>query len=237
MFKDSTVRRLFRLGRPAEHYPRAKSVLVVGLGRFGAAAANTLTDLGVEVLGIDLDPILIHHWADRLAHVRIADGTCAATLNELGAAECDAAVVAIGRNLEANILSTKVLVEIGVANIWAKASSARHASILQKIGAHKVIQPEQEVGERIGHVIRSEGAREFDNATEFVLADLSVPASLAGLTLQDAEIRRWFGVTVICVSSSTGEYIFARSDVRLCLGDSVLIAGTVDHVERFAMLR
>lgn len=111
-------------------------VLVIGLGRFGTALAETLSDLEHEVFGIDLDPKLVQRSVDRLTHLIEADATNLETMRRLGASDCKHAVVAIGADIEASILATDVLVDLGVPDIWAKAISAAHGKILQRVGAH-----------------------------------------------------------------------------------------------------
>jgi trk system potassium uptake protein len=116
-------------------------VLVIGLGRFGTALAETLSVHGHEVLGVDLDPELVQRAVDRLTHVVQADATNLAAMRQLGASDFQHAVVAIGDQIEASILSTAVLVDLGVPDIWAKAITAAHGKILQRVGAHHVVLP------------------------------------------------------------------------------------------------
>ena len=105
-------------------------VLVVGLGRFGTALAETLMDLGHQVLGVDADPGNVQRTADLLTHVVDADGTDEEVMRQLGAGEFGRAVVGIGTDLEASILTTSVLVDLGVPDIWAKAVTVPHGRIL-----------------------------------------------------------------------------------------------------------
>jgi len=127
------------------------AVLVVGLGRFGSALAETLIELDLEVLGIDADPEVVASWAGRLTHVVGVDPTNEDALRQLGCADFHRAVVGIGTHLEASILSASVLVDIGIDEIWAKADSAAHGRILRRVGAHHVVFPEHDVGVRVAH--------------------------------------------------------------------------------------
>ena len=123
-------------------------VLVIGLGRFGSAVAHELERLGFEVLGIDADAKLVQAHADVLTHVVQADTSDnVEVLLQLGAAEFDSAVVGIGSDVEASILTTAALVDVGIPNIWAKAVTASHGRILSRIGAHHVVYPEHEMGQ------------------------------------------------------------------------------------------
>ncbi|MEZ5228165.1 MAG: TrkA family potassium uptake protein [Acidimicrobiales bacterium] len=131
----------------------ASSVLVIGLGRFGSSLAETLVELGTEVMAIDLDATLVQEWSTRLTHVREADATNPKVLRQLGATEFDVAVVAIGTGIEASILTTAALADVGVKNIWAKAIRDDHGSILERVGANHVIYPEKQMGIRVAHAV------------------------------------------------------------------------------------
>ena len=129
------------------------SVLVIGLGRFGGAVADSLVRLGHEVLAIDEDAAIVQSWASRLTHVVQADTTNSDTLKRLGVAEFDRAVVGIGTDIEASLLTVLALSELKVADIWAKALSEKHGRLLERTGAHHVIFPEAAMGERVAHLV------------------------------------------------------------------------------------
>ena len=129
------------------------SVVVIGLGRFGGAVAEALVRLGHDVLGIDADAELVQSWADRLTHVVQADSTNGDTLRRLGVQEFERAVVGIGGDIEASVLTVLALSELNVGDIWAKATSANHGRILERTGAHHVVLPEAAMGERVAHMV------------------------------------------------------------------------------------
>jgi trk system potassium uptake protein len=130
-----------------------KSVAVIGLGRFGEAVALRLVDLGHEVVGIDEDPIIVQKLADDMPHVVRADSTECEALMALGVNEVDYAVVAIGADLEGSMLTVLALTEIGVKDIWAKASTRRHGLILERLGVTKVVFPEADMGKALAEQI------------------------------------------------------------------------------------
>ncbi|MFV0524484.1 MAG: potassium channel family protein [Acidimicrobiales bacterium] len=212
----------------------ASSVLVIGLGRFGTALASTLVDMELEVMAIDTDQLLVNQWADRLTHVRVADGTSAAALGQIGASGFDVAVVAIGTDIEASILSVSALADIGVHNIWAKAITSEHGRILERVGAHHVVYPEAQMGQRVAHAVSGQVLDYFILDEGFVLAELNAPPDLLGKTLAEADLRRDFAVTVVCVKPLGGSFTYATADTVLGEGDLVLVAGTVSDTERFA---
>ncbi|MBN4047551.1 TrkA family potassium uptake protein [Acidimicrobiaceae bacterium AH-315-P05] len=222
------------MGREGGDAPSADSVFVVGLGRFGTAVASELVELDVDVLAIDTDQALVDEWVDHLSHVRVADGTDSSTLSQLGVTEFDAAVVAIGSGIEASILTTAALVDLGVKNVWAKAITEEHGRILQRIGAHHVVFPEREMGERVAHVVTGQVTDYFELDENFALAELAVPAALAGTRLGESGIRDRFDVTVVCIKPVGHSFTYATNQTVLGAGDVVLIAGEVEAVEKFA---
>ncbi|MER3393439.1 MAG: TrkA family potassium uptake protein, partial [Microcella pacifica] len=124
-------------------------VLVIGLGRFGAATAGQLQRLGREVLAVDEDANLVQKWSERVTHTVQADARSLDALRQIGAEEFSIAVVATGSSIESSVLITANLVDLKVPQIWAKAISQSHGKILARIGANHVIYPEAEAGERV----------------------------------------------------------------------------------------
>ncbi len=131
----------------------SNAVVVIGLGRFGASVAHSLTRLGHEVLGIDKNPAPVQEWADRLTHVVEADATNPDALRRLGVHEFEHAVVGVGTDVEASVLTVLALSELGIRDIWAKAISEQHGRILEKTGAHHVVYPEATMGQRVAHLV------------------------------------------------------------------------------------
>jgi len=136
-----------------EKIPHDSPVLVIGLGRFGAATAGELDKLGRDVLAVDEDPALVQKWADRVTHTAVLDARNINALQQVGAKDFPIAVVATGSSIEASVLITTNLVDLKVPQIWAKAISESHGKILTRIGAHRVIYPEREAGERVAHLV------------------------------------------------------------------------------------
>lgn len=133
-----------------------KNVAVIGLGRFGEAVALRLVELGHEVIGVDESAEVVQHLADDLPHVVQADSTEAEALRVLGVNEVDYAVVAIGASLEGSVLSVLALQELGVTDIWAKASTRQHGLILTRLGVSKVVFPEADMGHALAEQLCGE---------------------------------------------------------------------------------
>lgn len=217
--------------RPAP--PTRDPVLVIGLGRFGSSLACTLVDLGNEVLGVDTDPRLVQSHSTTLTHVVEADATDAEALRQIGAPQFSRAVVAIGTGIEASVLATAALVDLGVPEVWAKAINYEHRRILERVGAHRIVLPETEAGRRVAHLIGGSLFEFIDLGDGFVLAELDAPADLIGRTLGDANLRATHRVTAVCVKHRNGPFTYAGVDTVIEPGDRVVLAGMDDDVERY----
>ena len=212
----------------------ASNVFVVGLGRFGVSLASTLVELDIEVLAIDTNQKLVDQWADKLTHVRRADGTSADTLRQLGAAQFDAAVVAIGTGVEASILTTAALIDVGVTTIWAKAITPEHARILTRVGANHVVQPEYEMGKRVAHQVTGEVIDYVTIDDGFVLAEIQAPEAFNGQLIKDLHVRDQYNVNIVSIKHAGARFTHASPDTVVTTGDIILVAGEVADVERFA---
>jgi trk system potassium uptake protein len=211
-------------------------VLVVGLGRFGTALATTLVELGHEVLGVDADAENVQRNADLLTHVVEADATDEDVMRQLGAGEFGRAVVGIGTDLEASILTTSVLAGLEVPDIWAKAITVPHGRILERVGAHHVVFPEHDMGRRVAHLVTGR-MLEFVALDEgFALVKLKPPKQVVGRSLGDAQVRSRYGVTVVCIKPEGGSFTYATQETVPGPDDVLVVAGETDRVEGFAKL-
>lgn len=214
----------------------AGSVIVIGLGRFGTSMARTLETLGSEVLGVDARTERVNELRDELTHVAEADTTDMRALEQLGAAEFDRAVVAIGGDMESSILTTAALVDIGIGDIWAKAMTQPHARILERVGAHHVVFPEAQMGERVAHLVAGRVLDFLPLDTGFALVEATAPMSITGRSLGEIGVRAEFGVTVVCVKPVDGRFTYATPDTVLGPGDLIVVAGETADAEAFASL-
>lgn len=158
--------------------------IVIGLGVFGATIARDLTRLGHEVLGIDNDEQRVDRLADEITHAVIADVTDDTSLVELNAGSYDAAVVAIGRNVEATMLATLQLRELGVKKVWAKALTTHHQRILDRLGADRIIAPEYEMGMRISQELNYPMVHDYLGLDDdYFIVDFQTTESLIDKTI------------------------------------------------------
>lgn len=213
-------------------------VVVVGLGRFGRSLALELVAHGEEVLGIDADPRIVASLAGRLTHVVEADATNEDAMRQLSVGEFSRAVIGMGTNIEASILSATIALELGVQNVWAKAISASHAKILEKLGAHHVVRPEHDMGKRVAHLVRGDEILDYIEFDEgYAFAKAPAPRALHGRSLQGYGVRQEFGITVVAVKHRGERFEYATPDTVLREGDQVVVSGDADKVEAFSNLR
>lgn len=214
--------------------PAGDSVVVIGLGRFGGAVAESLVRLGHEVLAIDEDEALVQAAADQLTHVVQADSTSAETLRQLGVADFPHAVVGIGSDIEASVLTTLALSELGVLDIWAKAVNPKHGRILERTGAHHVVYPEAAMGERVAQLVTGKMIDfiEFDDG--FAIVKTRTPAELIGRTLEESGVRQKYGVTVVGIKRPRADFTYARPETKVERGDLLIVSGATPLVQRFA---
>jgi trk system potassium uptake protein len=212
------------------------TVLVVGLGRFGGAVAESLTHLGHEVLAIDEDAETVQRWAERLTHVVQVDSTRSEALRQLGAKDITRAVVAIGSDVEASVLTVLALEEVGVRDIWAKAVSAKHGQILERVGAQHVVYPEAAMGERVAHLVtgRMIDFIEFDDG--FAIAKTAAPREAWDMTLSESNLRQKYGITVVGLKRRHADFTYAQADTFVESGDILIVSGPTRLVEKFAAL-
>jgi trk system potassium uptake protein TrkA len=221
------------LARVARHEGQ---VLVLGLGRFGRAIALTLEELGHEVLAVDADARTVQEMSGQLTHVVEADSSNLEALRQLGAADIERAVVAIGTDIEASILTTGALVDLGIPIIWAKAITRAHGKILRRVGAHHVVFPENDMGERVAHLVTGRMLDYMELDDDFAMVKTLTPGELVGKTLGEAELRTRYAITVVLIKPVDGPYTFATADTKVGEGDILVVAGPPRYAEGFAEL-
>lgn len=211
-------------------------VLVIGLGRFGAATAGQLERQHRDVLAVDTDPQLVQKWSERITHAVEADARNLDALQQIGAGDFPIAVVAVGSSIEASVLITANLVDLKVPQIWAKAISQSHGKILSRIGAHHVIYPETEAGERVAHLVNGRMLDFIAFDDHFVLAKMYPPKPIRGLDLTESGVRTKYNVTVVGVKSPGKPFTYATEKTVVTGHDLIIVAGEEKDLERFATL-
>lgn len=215
-------------------FSQGDSVVVIGLGRFGGAVANSLTRLGHDVMGIDRDAEPVQRWADRLTHAVQADATNVLVMRQLGVADFAHAIVGIGDNLAASLMTLMALSELSIPDIWVKAMSAEHGQIAQRIGAHHVIYPEADMGERVAHQISGRMMDYIELDDGFAIAKIHAPGITHERSLVESGVREKFGVTVVGIKRPNEDFQHATPETRVRPGDLLIVSGPTKKVEKFA---
>lgn len=215
---------------------KGDSVVVIGLGRFGASVARSLVASGHEVLAMDADEDIVQELASELPHVVRADSTDLQALQQLSVTDFSHAVVSIGANLEASVLTVLNLAQMGMKDIWAKANSPQHGRIAERVGAHHVIYPEADMGERVAHLVTGKMMDfiEFDDG--FAIAKTRAPMETHNKTLAVSNVRKKHGITVVGIKRSHQDFIHAKPDTEVKPGDHLILAGPTPLIKQFAAL-
>lgn len=211
-----------------------RSFAVIGLGAFGGTVAQELARFGNPVLGIDVNERTVSTYADELSEAVIADGRDEAALREAGVGHVDVAVVAIGEDLEANILCTMNVKMLGVKVIWAKAFNRMHHRILSKLGADRVIRPEQEVGIQVAQALHNPLVRDYVSlGNGYNVVDISAPAGIEGRSCDDPDLFEAHQLRLLGMMREGGFHA-PGCGVALKEGDKLLLLGKRPELRAFA---
>lgn len=203
-----------------------KQYAVIGLGRFGTSVARTLYDYGHEVLAIDNDAERVQRLSNEFTHIIQADTTDENTLKEIGIRNFDAAVVAIGENVQANILTTLQLKELGVKYIIVKAQNLLHGKMLEKIGADKVIYPERDMGKRVAHNLMFTNVLEhIELSPKLGLVEVTAPQSLLQKSLAESNLRAKFGINVVAIKRDENLIVSPLAEEKIIANDILIVVG------------
>ena len=209
-------------------------VLVIGLGRFGGAAAIELQRLGHHVVGVERDPVVAESYQGKVAKIVQADASTPQVMTNLKARTFRIAVVGIGDSVEASVLCAMNLVDAGIPMIWAKSLSPEHAHILERIGVHHVISPEADTGRRVAHLLNGKlmDYIEFDDG--FAIVKMRPPQEAIGFTLGQSQIRSKYGVTVVGVKAPGEDFTYAVPETKVTAHDTLIVSGPTELLERLA---
>jgi len=210
-----------------------KSYAVIGLGRFGSSVAKTLYENDNEVMAIDVNEELVQDSLPFVTHAVQADSTDEQALKNLGIRNFDVVIVAIGQDIQASILTTLVLKELGVNYIVVKAQNERHGKVLYKIGADKVVFPERDMGVRVAHSLISPNTLDFiELAEDYSIMEIVAPKFTEGKTLKEVDFRARFGVNVMAIKTGEEFNIAPRAEDSIKKGDILVIIGHNDDIKR-----
>lgn len=221
----------------ATRIAEADSVAVIGLGRFGRAIALELMATGTEVLGIDTSEEIVQSLNGELTQVVRADTTKEEVLRQLAVDAFDRVVVAIGSDIQSSILTTSILLRMGIPHIWAKAVSDAHGQILTQLGVAHVIYPEHDMGRRVAHLVRGAALDYIEVDDDYAIVKMGPNRIVEGKRLGDTNLRQEYGVTVMAVRREGTTWCNADAETVIAAGDTILIAGPIKKAEAFGQLR
>lgn len=214
-----------------------KQFVVFGIGRFGRSVAKALADSGCEVMVIDNNPDRIQNIAEFVTHAVVADVTDTEELANMGIRNFDGAIIGIGENLEASVMATILVKELGVGYILAKANNEMHGKILKKVGADTVIFPEKEMGIRIANnILMGNFFDAVELSTTFSMMEVEVLDSWSGKSLQELDLRRKYKVNVVAVKKSDDLRIDIDPAKPLEKGETLVVIGKNDQLHGLAQM-
>lgn len=211
-----------------------RTFTVVGLGTFGSTVARELARLGNDVLGIDLNQQLVNAIADDVTQAVVADARDEDTLRDLGVEECDGVVVAIGEDMEANILVTLIAKNMPKPIVWAKAMNRNHHRILHKLGADHIVHPEHEMGMRLAHsMMYPEVVDYISLGHDMFTVEVRASERLAGKTRDQLQLDQ-HGVQLLLVKHHREVMTSPAEDYAFVLGDQLVLVGTLANLRSIA---
>lgn len=239
-------------GKSAEKRPssrRQKVFAVLGLGAFGRQICATLIDRGGSVIAIDQDPELIEQVKEDVTQAILIDTTDEESLSEAALEDVDVAVVAMGDNVEASILTTALLKKRGVAHVVARAVSALHELVLKQVGADEVLNLETDAGSRLANrLIAPDVLERVALSREISVAEMYVPKAVVGATLAEMDLRGRYGLNVLSIKRvsrdvdelgnpvETEEIVFPGPDDELLETDLIHVIGKNESIDEFRKL-
>ncbi len=211
-----------------------KQFAVIGLGRFGSSVAKTLVKMNHEILAIDYRENVVQDMSLVVTHAIQADSTDEEAMKAIGIRSFDVVIVAIGENIQASILTTLILKELGVPQIVVKASNELHGKVLQKIGADKVIFPERDMGERTArNLVSSNIVEHFEFSTDYSIAEVIVSTQMIGKNLRQLDLRAKYNCNIIAIKRGEEVMIPPSADEKLKADDVLVIVGKNQELHRF----
>jgi len=213
---------------------RKKRYAILGLGQLGRNLARELTKLGCEVLAVDADPKAVTMIRDEVAAAAVADLRDRAALKELLSSRFDGAVVAIGGSLEAAIMATLYLREIGVEDVWAEGNTDDRAEVLRRVGATRIVSPERDMGRRLAQELVNPNLMDFLPIAEgHGILEMEAPPWTHGKTLAELNLRSVMNLAVVAIHRQGGDVIVPGGATVLAAGDRLVLLGRDSDLTRF----
>ena len=213
---------------------RPKQFAVIGIGRFGASVASTLYEMGHDVLAIDTTESKIEGIVDQVTHAVVADSTSETAMKSLGITNFDVVIVSIGQDIQASILTTLVLKELGVNYIVAKARTSLHGKVLQKIGADRIVFPERDMGIRVANNLVATNVLDFiELSPDYSIVEIIAPDDMLGKSLRELDLRARWGVNVMAIRSADKHInVSPAASDKVHPGDVLIVVGENHKIQK-----
>ena len=209
-----------------------KSYVVIGLGRFGSGLARNLCQLGAEVLAIDIRGDLVQQIANDVTHAVVGDGQDKEVLRALGVRNFDCAIIAIGDNLAASVLTVMNLKELGVPYLVCKAHDVTYGRVLEKLGVDRVVIPELEQAQRLARILHSHNVLDYiELSTDYGILEVPAPKSWMGKSLRELNVRAKLDINIIAVKNGEKTNVSPSADYQICSGDVLAVLGDTVALE------
>ncbi|EMI09372.1 potassium channel family protein [Anoxybacillus gonensis] len=213
---------------------KKKEFAVIGLGRFGGSVCRTLSEQGMEVLAIDVDEEKVNEYASIASQAVVADSTDENVLKSLGIRNFDHVIVAIGDNIQASILTTLILKELGVEKITVKATNDYHEKVLKKIGADHIVHPERDMGERIANNMISNNVLDYlELSDRHSIVEIVANERLDGHSLLELDIRAKYGINIVAIKRDNDIIVSPLASEVIYTGDILIVIGADQDIDRF----
>ncbi|TFE00304.1 potassium channel family protein [Jeotgalibacillus salarius] len=211
-----------------------KEFVVIGLGRFGGSIVRELVEQGMEVMAIDKFEDKVDEYSTIATHAVVADSTDEAALRSLGIRNFDHVIVAIGDDIQASILTTLMLKEIGVKRITVKAQNDYHEKVLERIGADKVVHPERDMGKRIAHNIVSNNVLDYlELSDEHSIVEIVANNLLIGNSIIELDIRAKYGINIVAIKRGDDIIVSPQANDVIRKDDILIVIGADNDINRF----
>ena len=211
----------------------SKQFVIIGLGRFGSSVAKTLYALGHDVLAIDSNEDIVQEISDSVTHAVQMDATDENALRTLGLRNFDVAVVTIGANIQASVMATLLVKDMGIKYIIAKGNSDLHAKVLYKIGADRVILPEKDMGVRVAHNLVSSSILDYiELSPDYSIIEIESPKEWYGKSMKELSLRSKYGINVMAIKRNNEVNISPDADDVINKDDIVVAIGSAEDLTK-----
>lgn len=215
-----------------------KSFVVIGVGNFGRSVATTLYDLGHDVLVLDMNADIIQDISESVTHAVVGDATDENVLSSAGVSDFSVGIVAIGSNIQASVLVTLLLKEMGVNFVVARADSNLHSKVLEKLGCDKVIFPEYDTGMRLANNLGLANIVDYlELSSSCGIIEIPAPKSWHGNTLGKLNVRKKHGVSIVAIKRDDGVNVYPTAEDVIGVSDIIVMIGNNDNLDNVAKVR